>query len=56
MNDQDIVYMKHCCVCPLRHAPNCFYAECSFTQYCDWLEEAKHQLKNLREDNNACIG
>lgn len=47
MNDQDIVYMKHCCVCPLRHAPNCFYAECSFTQYCDWLEEARRErIKN----------
>ena len=44
ISDTDKVYNEHCSRCHLRHSPNCFYANCSFDQYQQWLKEAHDQM------------
>ena len=44
ISDTDRVYNEHCSRCHLRHSPNCFYANCSFDQYQQWLKEAHDQM------------
>ena len=39
----DIVYREHCCKCPLRNRPNCYFQKCSKDEYEQWLKDAKKQ-------------
>ena len=46
MNEFDIVYNRHCCLCHSRHKANCYYENCSQEQYNQWLIVAKEELKD----------